>query len=97
MVNLFAFRATDFDDLKKNKTDNLIGEQNDEYILKAVSEASLVVVAWGEKGTFMRRSEQVIKLLEEANIPVYCLEILKGGQSKHPLYAKGDLIPIPFG
>ncbi|MFF2499577.1 DUF1643 domain-containing protein [Peribacillus sp. NPDC058075] len=94
MVNLFSYRSTDFDMLKN--FDNPIGIENDKYLLNAVRNASLVVIAWGEKGIYRNRHIEVLKLFKVANIPVYCLDILKCGQPKHPLYAKKELTPISF-
>ena len=94
MVNLFAYRSTDYKQLRH--VQDPIGKQNDQFILKAINNASLVVVAWGENGSYLNRDKAVLNLLSKANVPVYCLEILRGGQPKHPLYAKGDLIPILY-
>ena len=94
MVNLFAYRSTDYKQLKH--VQDSIGKQNDKYIFKAINNASLVVVAWGENGNYLNRDKAVLNLLSKVNVPVYCLDILRGGQPKHPLYAKKDLIPILY-
>ena len=94
MVNLFSYRATKFDVLKE--INNPIGEGNDEYILKAVKNASLVVIAWGENGDYQNRNREVLKLLTDANISYQCLEVLKCGQPKHPLFAKKEISPILY-
>jgi hypothetical protein len=91
MVNLFSYRATDFDMLRD--VENPVGSENDDYIVKAVRSASLVVVAWGEKGIYRNRHKEVLELLSNENIDVHCLEILKCNQPKHPLYAKKELTP----
>jgi hypothetical protein len=65
--------------------------ENDDYIVKAVRSASLVVVAWGEKGIYRNRHKEVSKLLSNEKVDVLCLEILKCNQPKHPLYAKKEL------
>ena len=94
MVNLFAYCSTEYEQLKYVL--DPIGQQNDQYILETVRNASLVVVAWGENGRYLKRDKAVLNLLSKANISVYCLDILKGGQPKHPLYAKKNLNPIIF-
>ncbi|CAM5220920.1 hypothetical protein UACE39S_00971 [Ureibacillus acetophenoni] len=94
IVNLFAYRSTDKSNLKL--VNDPVGKDNDQYIINAVKDASLVVVAWGENGTYKNRDKEVLKLLTEHNINPYCLEILSEGQPKHPLYAKGSLKPKPY-
>ncbi|MEQ6377438.1 DUF1643 domain-containing protein [Bacillaceae bacterium S4-13-58] len=96
MVNLFSYRSTDFEELKNDLNNDQVGRKNDDFIFIAIRDASLVIVAWGEKGTYKNRDKEVLKLLNEAEVPIYCLEILKGGQPKHPLYAKGDLNPVLY-
>ena len=75
MVNLFAIRSTDSNQLKI--VSDPIGQQNDEYIMNAVRDASLVVIAWGENGDYLNRDKEVMNLLSKTNILVYCLDILK--------------------
>ncbi|ULT59582.1 DUF1643 domain-containing protein [Neobacillus drentensis] len=94
MVNLFSFRSTDFSNLKS--VDDPIGRKTNNYILNAVKSASLVVVAWGENGSFKNRDKEVLKLLSSEKKSIHCLEVLKCKQPKHPLFAKGDLNPIIF-
>ncbi|MEH7253828.1 DUF1643 domain-containing protein [Neobacillus niacini] len=94
MVNLFSYRATDFDMLRE--VENPIGPENDDFIVKAVRSASLVVVAWGEKGIYRNRHKEVLRLLSNEMIEVHCLEILKCNQPKHPLFARKELTPRIF-
>ncbi|TWD92212.1 hypothetical protein FB550_12024 [Neobacillus bataviensis] len=94
MVNLFSYRATDFDNLKG--VDDPIGTKTNSYILNAVESASLVVVAWGENGSFRNRNKEVLKMISSVKTSIHCLEVLKCKQPKHPLYAKKDLNPIIF-
>ncbi|WP_419882889.1 DUF1643 domain-containing protein [Peribacillus sp. B-H-3] len=91
IVNLFGYRTKDFNNLK-NAIDP-IGSDNDNFILNAVKDADLVVAAWGENGAYQKRAEEVLKLLSNNNIPIYCLDILNGGQPKHPLYVKATNEP----
>jgi hypothetical protein len=94
MVNLFSFRATDFNVLRD--VENPVGTENDDFIVKAVRSASLVVVAWGEKGIYRDRHKEVIELISNEEIDVHCLDILKCNQPKHPLFAKKELTPRIF-
>ena len=82
MVNLFAFRATNPEELKKQ--DKPIGYKNNHHIKTQCADAEMVVVAWGNLGTFLKRNETVLKLLKD--IPLKCFKITSKGQPKHPLY-----------
>jgi hypothetical protein len=93
VVNLFAYRATDYRELFK--VCDPIGEENNRFLLQAVECCSTVVLGWGTKGTLLGRDRQVISLLTARN-GVYSLGITKDGQPRHPLYVKGDTILVPF-
>ncbi|MCM3729586.1 DUF1643 domain-containing protein [Neobacillus cucumis] len=94
MVNLFSYRSTDFDNLKG--MDDPIGRKTNNHILNAVQSANLVVVAWGENGSYRNRDKEVLKMLSSQKTPIHCLEVLKCKQPKHPLYAKKELNPTIF-
>lgn len=88
MANLFAFRATQPDDMR-NAADP-IGPRNDEW-LKDCSEKSMVVVAaWGTHGTFMGRNDSVRKMIPK----LHYLRLTKDGHPGHPLYLPKSLTPI---
>ena len=93
VVNLFAFRATNPNELLTCL--DPIGKENDKYIKNALKDAELVIVAWGTKGTLLNRNEQVIELLNNQN-NIYCLALTKEGHPKHPLYIKNDEKPKKF-
>jgi hypothetical protein len=65
-------------------------------MVKAVKSASLVVVAWGENGSYKNRDKEVLKMLSSENTSIHSLEVLKCKQPKHPLYAKKELNPIIY-
>ena len=88
--NLFAYRSTD-----KNviyRITDPVGPENDDWLQKLRSEASLVVCAWGDAGGYKARDKQVLSFL---NNP-YCLVRLKSGRPGHPLYKRADLQPITY-
>lgn len=89
VVNLFALRATDPNDLCIS-TDP-IGPKNDEYIYKANAEARLTIAAWGIRGQYLSRDEHVMMTL---TFPHY-LALTKNGSPRHPLYLRKELQPIP--
>lgn len=88
MANLFAFRATDPLEMKAAK--DPIGKVNDKWLLDLAKDAGLLVAAWGNDGSFMNRSKEVISLLPN----LHCLKLNKSGEPAHPLYQKAKLEPI---
>ena len=90
MANLFAFRATEPSVMKSAK--DPVGSQNNEWLKSLASEAGLVVAAWGNDGSYLGRSKQVIALLPN----IYCLKMNKSGEPAHPLYLKADLQAVPM-
>jgi len=90
MANLFAYRATDPNDMKAEK--DPIGPENNEWLKQLSNDAGLVVAAWGNNGSYLGRSEQVKKLLPN----IHCLKRNKSGEPAHPLYQKADMEPVPM-
>lgn len=88
-VNLFAFRATDPEELKV--CPDPIGPANDDFIFDLAERADKLVAAWGAHGSFLDRDMQVLTYL--ASYKLYCLEKTKEGHPKHPLYIKKDCEP----
>ena len=82
ILNLFAYRATDPDELKKQ--DKPVGYKNNYHIKAQSSLADLVVVAWGNHGSFLERDKKVLKLFKD--IPIKCFQVTAKGQPAHPLY-----------
>jgi len=93
VVNLFAYRATDYRELFK--VNDPIGEENNCFLMQAVERCSTVVLGWGTKGPLLGRDRQIISLFAGLK-DVYCLGITKDGQPRHPLYVKGDTSLVPF-
>ena len=88
MGNIFAYRSTDPKNLKI--TNNPIGIDNNSWLIKLHSEASLTIGAWGNHGKYLDRGQEVINLIDN----LYCLRITKEGHPSHPLYLPGNLKPI---
>lgn len=65
VVNLFAFRATMPDDMKR--AEDPVGPENDKHIVDSVraitKSGGKVVVAWGTHGSFKERDRDVLKLV----------------------------------
>ncbi len=86
--NLFAIRSKSPATIYSAK--DPVGPENDAFLLKMASEATLIVAAWGNDGGFRNRSAEVKKLFPN----MMCLGINKTGEPKHPLYVRADQEPI---
>jgi hypothetical protein len=84
VVNIFAFRATDPQDMRAAA--DPIGAGNDAALLEALGWADQVVCGWGGHGAHLGRGAAVEALLRQAARPLFHLGLTKGGQPKHPLY-----------
>ena len=91
VTNLFAWRATDPDDMKS--APDPVGRGNDAAIIVAAREARLLVCAWGNHGAHLGRSARVVTLLRGAGIDLHVLKMNGGGEPAHPLYLHGSLRP----
>jgi len=92
VTNLFAWRATDPDDMKSAR--DPVGGGNDAAIVAAAQEAKLLVCAWGNHGAHLGRSDKVVSLLRGAGgIDLHVLKMNGGGEPAHPLYLRGSLQP----
>lgn len=95
VTNLFAFRATDPDNLKRWASDP-VGPENDEYIRKIAEAADLVIAAWGSHGEYRRRDEEVRRIVRSVGKQEHCLALTMTGQPKHPLYLPKTAEPTPY-
>jgi hypothetical protein len=93
VVNLFAYRATNYKDLF-NVSDP-VGAENNRFLMQAVERCSTVVLGWGTRGILLGRDRQVMSLLASRN-DLYCLGITRDGQPRHPLYVKGNTYLVSF-
>lgn len=93
VVNLFAYRATNPRELKK--VADPVGSRNNCYIELAIRRADLIIVAWGTKGIFQKRNEEVLNLISGKK-SLYCLGLTKGGHPRHPLYLRKSTERIIF-
>jgi hypothetical protein len=92
MTNLFAYRATDREVMKKHPSP--VGADNDRWLVECAKGAAVVVAAWGAGGGHLQRDQAVIRLLGQN---LTCLTKIKEGHPGHPLYLKKSLTPVPFG
>lgn len=91
MTNLFAYRATQPEDMK-SATDP-VGPENDAYLKTLAEGAGVIVAAWGVHGTHGGRHNAVRAMLPG----LHCLALTKDGHPGHPLYLRKTLTPIPMG
>ena len=83
MTNLFAYRTPYPTDLLKAK--NPVGKENDKWIKKIYKKVDKVVLAWGTKGNFLGRDNQILNKVQDK---AFCLGYTKEGFPRHPLYVK---------
>ena len=95
ITNIFAYRTTVPEWMLQ--TDDPIGRENDYYILRSAEAADRVVCAWGKPPKHIKaRGEAVKKLLGDSGIPLYYLALNADGSPRHPLYLRGDSLPIAW-
>lgn len=91
VVNLFAYRATDPDDLKR--ANYPVGPENDLHIRAALSTATQAICAWGANAAspiVAHRAEQMRHMLDAMYVQPMALAITKSGQPSHPLMLSYD-------
>ena len=92
VVNLFAHCAPNPKDLPKDYS-TAVGPCNNSAIRRALSDASLIVCAWGDGGAIKpfrkKRADEVRnKLLKRHRERLYCLGCNESGEPTHPLSRK---------
>jgi len=90
MTNLFAYRATDPEDMKA--VDDPVGPENDANLMDVARGAGVIVAAWGVHGTHKGRNSAVLAILPA----LHCMALTKDGHPGHPLYLRKTLTPVPF-
>ncbi len=89
--NLFAWRATRPEDLKRAV--DPVGPANDAVLLDLAGQADLILCAWGSHGRHLNRAAQVTRLLSGRGQALHHLALTRGGEPRHPLYLPYDLVP----
>lgn len=91
MMNCFAYISTDPKLLKINRMSK---EWNDNMLTVTASKCADVIFAWGNFDVVKTtgRDAELIEMFPNAK----ALHINKNGSPKHPLYVKGDVIPVTF-
>lgn len=94
VVNLFAYRARDPADLRREGYP--VGPDNDFHIQMAAALAHRVCVAWGAVPAADDRIQVVMPLLRSAGHEPACLHITRSGYPGHPLYLAGAKRLLPY-
>lgn len=85
VVNLFSWRATKPDDLKRAAlSHDIVGERTDGVIVELSGRSPVTLAAWGSHGSLLGRSAAVVPLLSKP----MCLGTTAGGQPRQPLYVR---------
>lgn len=90
MTNAFAFRATLPEDMKS--AGDPVGPENDEWLVRCASLATVVVAAWGVHGPHLGRDRAVKELIPN----LLCFGTTADGHPKHPLYLPRDTPLTPL-
>lgn len=88
VVNLFAWRATDPDELRPPHMDRIIGKDNDGAITRALERCDIPICAWGSHKAASYRERHVVGLIRTSRPVAFCFGKTKSGAPKHPLYIK---------
>ncbi len=91
VVNLYALRATDPNELWKHE--DPVGPDNDHHLRTIACEYGDVLCAWGANAK-PERVKAVIAIFKEAGARMWCLGTTKHGMPKHPLYIAADTKPV---
>lgn len=94
VVNLFAFRATRPQDLKRAAEP--VGALNEAAIRLAALRADQILCAWGVHGTHLDQGRRIRALLDDLDRPLMHLGLTKAGAPRHPLYVSYALQPQPW-
>lgn len=91
MCNLFAYRSTNPNNMKKYK--NPIWKDNDKYIELYYNKTEKVICMWWNHWNFMMQSKNFKEKYKEK---LFFLEKNKSWEPKHLLYSKSNLKPRKF-
>jgi hypothetical protein len=94
VVNLFALRTPSRSKLARHQ--DPVGPDNDLHLRRAVQLGAVVILAWGEKVVVKSRPLNVLRRLRKTAKSLKCIEILKRGQPRHPLFLPKKATLIDF-
>lgn len=94
VVNIFAYRSTDPEELYKAKAP--IGMDNTRIVLDLAQHAGMVICGWGKHGNFRDHGKYMLMRLRQRGVTPYALKINKDGTPAHPLYIGYRVKPKPI-
>lgn len=95
IVNIFAYIATNHQELKDLGKKEAIGSGNELYLIRALNSADKIIAAWGENCRIHEGDREIEKLIDGYNVD--CLgELTKSGFPRHPLYLPKDVELRPY-
>ncbi len=98
MLNLFAYRATDPQQLFVAATP--VGRATDRHLVAQTEliaqHGGMVVAAWGNHGMHRARAAEVRRLLSARGTRLHYLVLTQAGEPGHPLYLRQDLRPLAW-
>lgn len=97
VVNLFAWRATDPDELLQ--VPEPVGPGNSAYVRSALDNAGLVVVACGALHRRLASRHPltwIVDIAAAADVRLMCLGTTRAGWPRHPLYVRRDAKLVPW-
>lgn len=101
VANAFSFRTAKPDELLAQDFGTAVGDENNEYIIRAVRSTNFTVVGWGNHARWNDRDLEVLDLVR-AHARPYCLGVTLSGMPLHPM-ARGkhrvpdDVVPAYYG
>lgn len=97
VLNLFAYRATEPEDMKAQE--DPVGRDNDLWLRRVcegvLKHGGVIVCAWGTHATHHDRERKVLAGALDG-IPLHALKLTKDGHPHHPLYLPKTLRPQPW-
>ncbi|GGE53509.1 hypothetical protein GCM10011517_21530 [Actibacterium pelagium] len=94
VVNIFAFRATQPQDLRKAAHPE--GPLNDACLLEGAQWADQILCAWGVHGEHLDQGPKVAERLRAAGHVLTHIGLTKEGHPRHPLYVSYKVTPMPW-
>jgi len=86
VVNVFAFRATNPDELLT--ASDPVGPRNADVMAAAINRCDIVIFAWGAHSMAEGRGPLILSTVRSYRPMAFCFGKTKHGAPKHPLYIK---------
>ncbi|MEA1011135.1 DUF1643 domain-containing protein [Bacillus cereus] len=94
IVNLFAYIATNREELLQVSKEDAIGPENENHVIRALNRADMVIAAWGENCKYHNRHKDIHELFQGYHL--HCLGKTRDGFPRHPLYLSKDSQPMDY-